>query len=119
VKVSRGDIVLLEFPFSDASGAKVRPAVVVQSNANNRRLTSTIVALVTKTIHRARSEATQFLIAANSVEGKPTGLHFDSAVTCTNLYTIHEDFVKYRIGRLPSSLVESLDQCLKAALAIA
>lgn len=62
MRVFRGDVVLLDFPFSDASGSKVRPAVVVQNDSLNRRLTSTIVALVTKTTHRARSEATQFLI---------------------------------------------------------
>ena len=36
--MSRGDIVLADLPFSDASGSKVRPALVVQCDANNRRL---------------------------------------------------------------------------------
>ena len=119
MKVSRGDVVLLDFPFSDASGSKVRPAVVVQSDAHNRRMTSTIVVLVTKTTRRERRETTQFLIQADSPAGKATGLHFDSAVTCTNLYTVHEDFVRFRIGRLPDSLTPELDGCLKAALGIA
>ena len=119
MKVSRGDMVLLDFPFSDASGSKVRPAIVVQSDAHNRRMTSTTVVLVTKTIRRTRREQTQFLIRADSVVGTPTGLHFDSAVTCTNLYTVHEDFVHFRIGRLPDSLAPTLDNCLKAALGIA
>ena len=119
MKVSRGDVVLLDFPFSDASGSKVRPAVVVQSDAHNRRMTSTMVVLVTKTVRRARREPTQFLIWADSPEGTAPGLHFDSAVTCTNLYTVHEDFLHYRIGRLPDSLASALDGCLKAALGIA
>lgn len=119
MKVSRGDVVLLDFPFSDASGGKVRPAVVVQSDRHNRRMSSTIVVLVTKTIHRSRREQTQFTIRADSPEGKAAGLHFDSAVTCTNLYTVHEDFVRYRIGRLPDSLAPTLDSCLKVALGIA
>jgi len=119
VKVSRGDVVLLDFPFSNASGGKVRPANVVQSDAHNQRMTSTIVVLVTKTIRRARREPTQFLIRANSPEGNATGLHFDSAVTCTNLYTVHEGFVRFRVGRIPDSLVATLDVSLKAALGIA
>ncbi len=117
--VSRSDVVLLDFPFSDASGSKVRPAVVVQSDTHNQRMTSTIVVLVTKSIRRARREPTQFLIRADSPAGKATGLHFDSAVNCTNLYTVHEDFVHYRIGRLPESLMPTLDGCLKAVLGIA
>jgi mRNA interferase MazF len=119
VKVSRGDVVLLDFPFSDASGSKVRPAVVVQSETHNRRLTSTIVILVTKTTRRVRREPAQFQIGVDSPEGKSTGLHFDSAVTCTNLYTVHQDFISYRIGRLPASMLPTLDGCLKAALGIA
>lgn len=86
MKVSRGDILLLEFPFSDASGSKVRQAVVVQSDAKNKRLTSTIVVLVTKTVRRVGREPSQFLIEADSPAGKATGLHFDSSISCTNLY---------------------------------
>lgn len=117
--VSRSDVVLLDFPFSNASGSKVRPAVVIQSDTHNRQMTSTIVVLITKSTRRARREPTQFLIRADSSAGKATGLHFDSAVSCTNLYTVHEDFVHYRIGRLPESLMPTLDGCLKAALGIA
>jgi mRNA interferase MazF len=119
VKVSRGDVVLLDFPFSDASGSKVRPAIVVQSDTHNRRMASTIVVLVTKTIRRARRESTQFLVRANSLEGKAAGLHFDSAITCTNLYTVHEDFIRFGIGRIPDTLAPTLDACLKVALGIA
>ena len=119
MRVSRGDVVLLDFPFSDASGSKVRPAIVVQNNSLNRRLTSTMVVLVTKTMRRARSEATQFLIEVDSPAGKAAGLRFDSAVACTNLYTVHQDFVTYRIGRLPIESIPTLDGCLRAALGIA
>ena len=35
MKVRRGDVVLLDHPFSDASGTKVRPALVVQGDARN------------------------------------------------------------------------------------
>jgi mRNA interferase MazF len=119
VRVSRGDVVLLNFPFSDASGSKVRPAVVVQSDAQNGRLNSTIFVLITKNISRIGHEPTQFLVKVGSPEGQATGLHFDSAISCTNLYTVHEDFIQYRIGRLPDSLLPTLDGSLKAALGIA
>jgi mRNA interferase MazF len=118
VKVSRGDVVLLDFPFSDASGSKVRPAIVVQDNRLNHRVTSTIVVLVSKTVRRASRESTQFLIEANTPEGMAAGLHFDSAVLCTHLYTVHVRFINHRIGHLPASLLPTLDVCRKAALGI-
>ena len=101
MKASRGDVVLLNFPFSDASGSKVRPAIVVQSDVHNRRMNSTIV-----------------VFKLGSPEGRAAGLHFDSAVACTNLYTVHEDFIQYRIGKLLTSLLPTLDACLRAALGI-
>jgi mRNA-degrading endonuclease toxin of MazEF toxin-antitoxin module len=32
---ARGDVILADLPFSDRTGAKVRPALVVQSDRNN------------------------------------------------------------------------------------
>jgi mRNA interferase MazF len=118
VKVSRGDVVLLDFPFSDATGSKVRPAIVVQSDSLNQRLHSTLVVLVTKTTHRAGQVASQFTIEADTPSGKSAGLHFDSAVSCNNLYTVHKDFINYRIGRLTQELLPTLDGCLRAALGL-
>jgi mRNA-degrading endonuclease toxin of MazEF toxin-antitoxin module len=48
MKVQRGDVVLLDQPFSDESGSKVRPALVVQENVRNAKLKETIVATITK-----------------------------------------------------------------------
>ena len=47
MKLQRGDVVFLRFPFSDGTGSKVRPAVVVQSDRDNQRLESTIVVSIT------------------------------------------------------------------------
>jgi mRNA interferase MazF len=113
--VRRGDVVLVHFPFTDGSGSKFRPAVVVQRNADNRRLNSTIVALVTRTIGRAEREPTQFLIVAASNEGKQTGLQHNSAVICGNLYTLHLNCVRHHIGQLAPTQLHDLDACLKIA----
>lgn len=58
----RGDVVILDYPFSDSSGAKVRPALVVQSDQRNAILTNTIVAPITKNLQRLRTDPTQLLI---------------------------------------------------------
>ena len=66
MRVQRGDVVLLPIAFTTGVGGKVRPALVVQSDHNNARLNATIVAIITKTTHRATTEATQLLIDVNS-----------------------------------------------------
>ena len=53
MKVGRGDVVLVRFRFSSGTGAKVRPALVLQSDRNNQRLANTIVAMITSTTERA------------------------------------------------------------------
>jgi len=53
MNVSRGDIVLVDYPFSDGTGSKVRPALVVQADALNRRITDTILASISRPAHRA------------------------------------------------------------------
>lgn len=119
MKVNRGDVVVLDYPFSDGGGAKIRPALVVQADEKNRRLTSTVVALITRNITRAEAEPTHLLIEHSSPAGKVAGLRFDSAVTFTNLYTVHESLIQHRIGRLPSDFASRIDACLKIALGIA
>lgn len=53
MSVSRGDIVLVDYPFSDRTGSKVRPALVVQADAINRQTTDTILASISRSTHRA------------------------------------------------------------------
>jgi mRNA interferase MazF len=50
--MNRGDVVILDHPYSDGSGSKVRPALVVQNDRDNHRLTNTIVVLNTGNISR-------------------------------------------------------------------
>lgn len=56
--LNRGELVLAELPFSDASGSKTRPALVVQNDSNNQRLQDVVVALITSSTARAGLEPT-------------------------------------------------------------
>lgn len=116
ISVSRGDVVLVLFPFTDAGGAKKRPAVVVQSDAGNRRLNAVILALVTGNTQRAAIEPTQTLIDVATPDGVNTGLLRSSAIKCEHLATIHKDLIDRVIGRLSPRLQAEVDRCLKAAL---
>jgi mRNA interferase MazF len=111
----RGDVVLCRYPFSSGAGAKVRPAVVVQNDRNNQRLTNVIVAAITTTTHRS-GEPTQLFIDPNTADGKPTGLLRPSVVTCENLATIEQSLVLRIIGQLPATLMQQVNDCLKASL---
>jgi mRNA interferase MazF len=114
--IQRGDIVLVNFPFSSGAGSKLRPAVVVQIDRNNQRLTNTIVAMITRTTHRATREPTQLLIDITTSDGQQTGLVATSAIACENLITIEQALITRTIGRLSASLMAKVDACLKVSL---
>jgi len=114
--LTRGDIVLANLPFSDASGAKIRPGLVVQCDANNQRLDDVIVALITRTTQRAAFEATQLLIDITTFEGLQSGLLHTSAVKCEHLIAIHQRLIQRVIGQLPPALINQINSCLKASL---
>jgi mRNA interferase MazF len=114
MSVSRGDIVLVDYPFSDRTGSKVRPALVVQADALNRRITDTILASISRSTHRA--SATQLFIDIAVPEGAGTGLRQNSMIQCENLLTYDQRLIITKIGQLSAPLMRRIHACLKAAL---
>jgi mRNA interferase MazF len=76
MRVNRGDVVLVDYPFT-TGGAKVRPALVVQNDRDNARMTNTIIAQISSNTARV-TEATQHLIELTVEPG--CGLARDSAL---------------------------------------
>jgi mRNA interferase MazF len=114
MSVSRGDIVLVDYPFSDRTGSKVRPALVVQADALNRRITDTILASISRSTHRASGP--QLFIDISTPEGVGTGLRQKSMIQCENLLTYDQRLVITKIGQLSAPLMQRVSQCLKVAL---
>ena len=50
--IHRCDVVIVEFPFSDISKVKVRPALVVQNDADNQKIRKTVIAMITGNLKR-------------------------------------------------------------------
>ncbi|HEY5314394.1 MAG TPA: type II toxin-antitoxin system PemK/MazF family toxin [Pirellulales bacterium] len=114
--VDRGDVVLALFPFTDASGSKRRPALVVQCQRNNRRLQDVILALITSNTARVSTEPTQLMIEIATLDGQQSGLLHDSAVKCEHLMTVHERLIERVVGHLSPGMMQQVDQCLRSAL---
>lgn len=116
--VNRGDVILLPVTFVSGPGVKVRPAVVVQTDTLNRKLFSTIIAIVTSNNLRAELEPSQLLIDLTTKDGQQTGLLHDSTVKCEHLATIDRRDIHRVIGSLSPALLSYLDACLLATLDI-
>ena len=99
--VLRGDIVLVDYPFSDRTGSKVRPALVVQADRLNRSITDTILAAISRSTHRA--SPTQLFVDISTAEGSQTGLRQNSMIQCENILTYDQRLLIAKIGELSAS----------------
>ena len=116
MRVARGDVVLVEFPFASGTGSKVRPALVLQNDRDNRRLQSSIIVMITSRTSRASTEPTQVLIEVGTSEGARTGLLMDSAVNCANVFTVDQRRIIRVIGNVPPPLMTNVQNAMKASL---
>jgi mRNA interferase MazF len=109
-----GDIVRVGWPYSDRTGSKVRPAVIVQDDPLNRQICDTILVLISRT---------QRAVGTTEVEIDPTtetqrGLRYRSVVSCTNLLTIDQGLITQRLGHLSAASMHKIDVSLKKALGL-
>ncbi|MDX1970469.1 MAG: type II toxin-antitoxin system PemK/MazF family toxin [Planctomycetaceae bacterium] len=118
MKIERGDIVLVDFPYSDQTGSKVRPALVVQDDRWNAILDDTILAVITSSLRRNVGAPTQLQIRMGTIESAGSGLLFDSLVDCQTLLTYDKTLILARLGRLSSGVMMRIDECLKQSLGI-
>ena len=105
---SKDEIVLVRYPFSDLSGAKVRPAVVVSAPHISHDLL--IVPLTSKT---STLLAGEFVLA----EWKKVGLNVETAVK-RGIYTVEESLVVKSIGQLANADSSRLESSMKQWLGI-
>jgi mRNA interferase MazF len=107
----RGDIVLVGFVFSDESGRKVRPAVVISSAAYSRARQELIVAAITSNVRRRLHG--DYLIT----DWKAAGLLFPSVATGI-LRTIARVMIDRRLGAVAKSDMDAFDRELRRSLAL-
>jgi len=105
---SFGDVVLVPFPFTDQSGLKKRPAVVVSSADYNARRPDLVIMAITSQI-RPRPAFADFAIA----DWKKAGLLLASAVKPI-LTTIEKGLVLKKLGQLQQADLRSLRTSISA-----
>lgn len=105
---SKPEIVLIRYPFSDLTGAKTRPAVIV--NASHVSQDLLIVPLTSKT---GGLLAGEFVLT----EWKKAGLNIETAAK-RGIYTVKETLVSKRVGKLEVGDAERLEQSLRGWLGL-
>jgi mRNA interferase MazF len=110
--MKRGDVVLVDWPYSDRTGSKLRPAVMVQADFLNGLIDDTVLVQITSTAHSIpRTE-----LRIDPAQGTGTGLLHMSYVNATNFLTVDQVQIVQTIGYLSDVVMHHVDACLKAAL---
>jgi len=112
--MTRGDVVLVDWPYSDRSGNKLRPAIVVQADFLNGLIDDTILIQVTSKAHGIPGTE----VRIDPATEPNSGLLHVSFAFCPNVITYDESLIDQTIGTLTTSTMDQVDQCLKSTLGL-
>jgi mRNA interferase MazF len=106
----RGDVVLVPFDFTDRSGTKWRPAVVVSSDSYNAGTPDVLIASITSNLGAISHPGDRRL-----TDWQAAGL-LKPSLAQTKLATIASSLVGRRLGALSPADLAAFDQGLSSAL---
>jgi mRNA interferase MazF len=111
--VRRGKTVLTPFPYTDLSGRKVRPAVVV--SRSDRTGSDVLLAFITSDRGQPL-QAADLRIESSDPAFPGTGLKTASVVRLDKLVTVEQSILLGELGELSADLVLQMDSKLRYAL---
>jgi len=109
---NRGDVVLISFIFSDETGVKRRPAVIISSNVFHSGRDEAIIAAITSRTDRA-------LVGDHRInDWRGAGLLFPSVATSV-IRTVKQSMIARRLGSMPSPDMEIINNKMRLVLGLA
>lgn len=101
--IEQRDLLLVPFPFSDQSGRKARPVIVISNNEFNRDSDDIIVVGVTSNI--LKDEYTLNLTNNNLDEGK---LSTTCCIKIENVLKLDKEMIIKKIGRINKETLKKI-----------
>lgn len=104
-----GDIILIPFPFTDLSGNKVRPALVlgVQNSADD------ITVCFISSVVPKKVQKFDVVIDQKNKDFKQTGLKLKSIVKTTKIATLDKAVILGKIGEIDKVSINTIKRALK------
>jgi mRNA-degrading endonuclease toxin of MazEF toxin-antitoxin module len=112
--MNRGEVVEVDWQYSDMTGGKVRPAVVVQADFLNGLIDDTILVQITSTKHGIPGTEVELDPAVETA----SGLSKVCVAACANIRTFDETLVLRTVGVLSDAAMQQIEASLKTVLAI-
>ena len=92
-RLVRGDVVVLDFPFSNLLQVKRRPALIIKIQKGEDMIVSQIT---------GKSQESSVEISINKKDFKEGGLKIDSYLRLDKIFSVEKSLIKYKIGSLKS-----------------
>jgi mRNA interferase MazF len=110
----RGDVVLTRFPFTDLTGASLRPALVVSRG----EIGQDVVLAAISSVVRDAIVPTDCIVEPTHPEFAWTGLRVRSVFRLHKLATVERATIVRRLGRIGPQLQAEVDRILREVLAL-
>lgn len=107
-----GDIVLINFPFTDLVDTKIRPALVITEMKDD----VIVLGIFSKVPYPI--EGTWFLLEEHTNWFIQTGLKKRSVIKTEKIAVIHNSIIKKRLGKLPDNIFAVVKERLRKTLNI-
>jgi mRNA-degrading endonuclease toxin of MazEF toxin-antitoxin module len=112
--MNRGEVVLVDWMYSDRTGSKLRPAVVVQADFLNGIIDDTILVQITGKRHGLPGTEVEI----DPAHEPASGLLKTSYASATNILTAEQALIDQRIGYLSDVMMDRIVACLKTVFEI-
>ena len=112
--MNRGDVVLVDWPYSDLTGAKLRPAVVVQADFLNGLIDDAVFVKVQGKAYGIPGTE----VRLDPVDETASGLLKVSYASCRDILTRDQALVHHTLGALSDAAMRQIEDCLKTVLGI-
>jgi len=113
--LKRSDIVLVPFPFTDLTGRKLRPAVIVSLDPQE---TDIVIVFISSVVSPKKLAKTDYLLQPEHPDFPKTGLKRASVFKMRKLLTIERSRIIRRLGRVSPAIQKELNIRLKDALGL-
>lgn len=107
----KGDIIIIPFPFSDLSEAKIRPAVVISNRPVDNEIT---VAFISSKNNSSKSKNNLFDISIK--KNDENSLNSDSFIKCNKIATLYKEIILGQIGIVDADTMKKVDVKLRKYL---
>jgi len=108
----KGKIILVLFPFTDLTAAKLRPALVIYEGHKD-----VVIAFISSKVPSEPSEL-DVLVTKKGTGFRKSGLKVDSVIKLDKIATVLKDLIVGELGELDEELRQEVNQKLKKLMEI-